>query len=68
MLASTGVESTLSYRLYSLHYTSLQFVTTSLFASAFSTNRVLYPLGSAELTIMYNRVSLQPPTSLIVLK
>ena len=44
MHASTGVISTLSYHLSSIHYTSSQFSPTSLFASSSATDRLRHHL------------------------
>ena len=57
---SAGVVSTSSYHLSSLYFTSSQFAPTSLFVSAFATDRVRRPLGSGGLTISYDRVSPRP--------
>ena len=45
MRASTGVMSTLSYHLSSIHYTSSPFAPTSLFTSASATDRVFLSLN-----------------------
>ena len=57
-----GVVSTLSYHLSSLSYTYSQFLSPSLFASTFATDRVQRPLRLYGITISYYCVYLWLPT------